>query len=168
MYETGTVLTMELHILPSCYRLLLEDSDEEDGDLCRICQMGEESASNPLIQPCRCTGSLQYVHQECIKRWLRSKIGSGKYEPLTWLQLPPKSHLVKQMTVSLFSLSFRHKPWGHHNMWTLQGETAFEHRQLWHPGVIQDTRASESPFNFLLWENLKFTAPNTWLITWSK
>ncbi|XP_004543441.2 E3 ubiquitin-protein ligase MARCHF7 [Maylandia zebra] len=58
-------------------RLLLEDSDEEEGDLCRICQMGEESSSNPLIQPCRCTGSLQYVHQECIKRWLLSKIGSG-------------------------------------------------------------------------------------------
>ncbi|XP_072321882.1 E3 ubiquitin-protein ligase MARCHF7 [Eucyclogobius newberryi] len=58
-------------------RLLMEDSDEEEGDLCRICQMGEESVSNPLIQPCRCTGSLQYVHQDCIKRWLRSKITSG-------------------------------------------------------------------------------------------
>ncbi|XP_057702386.1 E3 ubiquitin-protein ligase MARCH7 isoform X2 [Corythoichthys intestinalis] len=58
-------------------RLLLEDSDEDEGDLCRICQMGEASASNPLIQPCRCTGSLQYVHQDCIKRWLCSKIGSG-------------------------------------------------------------------------------------------
>ncbi|XP_061743362.1 LOW QUALITY PROTEIN: E3 ubiquitin-protein ligase MARCH7 [Nerophis ophidion] len=58
-------------------RLLLEDSDEDEGDLCRICQMGEESSSNPLIQPCCCTGSLQYVHQECIKRWLCSKIGSG-------------------------------------------------------------------------------------------
>lgn len=58
-------------------RLLMEDSDEEEGDLCRICQMGEDSSSNPLIQPCRCTGSLQYVHQDCIKRWLRSKISSG-------------------------------------------------------------------------------------------
>lgn len=69
-------------------RLLLEDSDEEEGDLCRICQMGEESASNPLIQPCRCTGSLQYVHQECIKRWLRSKIGSGtNLEAITTCEL---------------------------------------------------------------------------------
>ncbi|XP_045889581.1 E3 ubiquitin-protein ligase MARCH7 isoform X2 [Micropterus dolomieu] len=68
-------------------RLLLEDSDEE-GDLCRICQMGEESASNPLIQPCRCTGSLQYVHQDCIKRWLRSKIGSGtNLEAITTCEL---------------------------------------------------------------------------------
>ncbi|KAI3377506.1 hypothetical protein L3Q82_008682, partial [Scortum barcoo] len=69
-------------------RLLLEDSDEEEGDLCRICQMGEESATNPLIQPCRCTGSLQYVHQECIKRWLRSKIGSGtNLEAITTCEL---------------------------------------------------------------------------------
>ncbi|KAE8297460.1 E3 ubiquitin-protein ligase MARCH7 [Larimichthys crocea] len=69
-------------------RLLLEDSDEEEGDLCRICQMGEESLSNPLIQPCRCTGSLQYVHQECIKRWLRSKIGSGtNLEAITTCEL---------------------------------------------------------------------------------
>ncbi|XP_056240460.1 E3 ubiquitin-protein ligase MARCH7 [Seriola aureovittata] len=69
-------------------RLLLEDSDEEEGDLCRICQMREESASNPLIQPCRCTGSLQYVHQECIKRWLRSKIGSGtNLEAITTCEL---------------------------------------------------------------------------------
>uniref|UniRef100_A0A3B5L320 RING-type E3 ubiquitin transferase n=1 Tax=Xiphophorus couchianus TaxID=32473 RepID=A0A3B5L320_9TELE len=56
------------------------DSDEEEGDLCRICQMREESSSNPLIQPCHCTGSLQFVHQECIKRWLRSKISSGNLQ----------------------------------------------------------------------------------------
>ncbi|XP_054467513.1 E3 ubiquitin-protein ligase MARCH7 [Anoplopoma fimbria] len=69
-------------------RLLLEDSDEDEGDLCRICQMGQESASNPLIKPCRCTGSLLYVHQDCIKRWLRSKIGSGtNLEAITTCEL---------------------------------------------------------------------------------
>ncbi|XP_060923723.1 E3 ubiquitin-protein ligase MARCH7 isoform X2 [Limanda limanda] len=69
-------------------RLLLEESDEEEGDRCRICQMCEESSSNPLIQPCRCTGSLQYVHQDCIKRWLRSKIGSGtNLEAITTCEL---------------------------------------------------------------------------------
>ncbi|XP_056134478.1 E3 ubiquitin-protein ligase MARCH7 isoform X2 [Lampris incognitus] len=71
--------------------LLLEDSDEEEGDLCRICQMGEESASNPLIEPCRCTGSLQYVHQECIKKWLHSKISSG-----TSLESITKCELCKE------------------------------------------------------------------------
>lgn len=57
--------------------LLLEDSEEE-GDLCRICQMGDNCPTNPLIEaPCKCTGSLQYVHQECMKKWLISKINSG-------------------------------------------------------------------------------------------
>ncbi|XP_040332330.1 E3 ubiquitin-protein ligase MARCHF7 isoform X5 [Herpailurus yagouaroundi] len=56
--------------------LLLEDSEEE-GDLCRICQMAAASSSNLLIEPCKCTGSLQYVHQDCMKKWLQAKINSG-------------------------------------------------------------------------------------------
>ncbi|XP_073161695.1 E3 ubiquitin-protein ligase MARCHF7 isoform X5 [Lepidochelys kempii] len=57
--------------------LLLEDTEEEEGDLCRICQMSSASSTNLLIEPCKCTGSLQYVHQECMKKWLQSKINSG-------------------------------------------------------------------------------------------
>ncbi|KAG8559863.1 hypothetical protein GDO81_017479 [Engystomops pustulosus] len=57
--------------------LLLEDSEEEDGDLCRICQTGVASPSNPFIEPCKCSGSLQYVHQDCMKKWLHAKINSG-------------------------------------------------------------------------------------------
>ncbi|XP_039613408.1 E3 ubiquitin-protein ligase MARCH7 isoform X2 [Polypterus senegalus] len=75
--------------------LLLEDSDEEEGDLCRICQMGVASPSNPLIEPCRCTGSLQYVHQECMKKWLQAKINSGSsLEAITTCELcKEKLHL---------------------------------------------------------------------------
>ncbi|ROL41768.1 E3 ubiquitin-protein ligase MARCH7 [Anabarilius grahami] len=75
--------------------LLLEDSDEDEGDLCRICQMGDQSSSNPLIEPCKCTGSLQYVHQDCIKKWLRSKISSGSnLEAITTCELcKEKLHL---------------------------------------------------------------------------
>lgn len=60
------------------FSLLLEDSEDEEGDLCRICQMPSASSDNLLIEPCKCTGSLQYVHQECMKKWLQSKINSGK------------------------------------------------------------------------------------------
>uniref|UniRef100_A0A8C9FK71 RING-type E3 ubiquitin transferase n=1 Tax=Pavo cristatus TaxID=9049 RepID=A0A8C9FK71_PAVCR len=54
------------------------DKKDEEGDLCRICQMSSASTDNNLIEPCKCTGSLQYVHQECMKKWLQSKINSGK------------------------------------------------------------------------------------------
>ncbi|KAM5307197.1 putative E3 ubiquitin-protein ligase MARCHF10 [Glossophaga mutica] len=56
---------------------LLEEDSEEEGDLCRICQMTGGSPTNPLLEPCGCVGSLQFVHQECLKKWLKVKITSG-------------------------------------------------------------------------------------------
>ncbi|XP_042331205.1 probable E3 ubiquitin-protein ligase MARCHF10 isoform X2 [Sceloporus undulatus] len=56
--------------------LLAEDSEEE-GDQCRICQIAEGSITNPLLEPCGCGGSLRFVHQECLKTWLKAKIKSG-------------------------------------------------------------------------------------------
>ncbi|XP_078725741.1 E3 ubiquitin-protein ligase MARCHF7 isoform X3 [Lampetra fluviatilis] len=55
----------------------MEDSDEEEGDICRICQMSAVAPGNLLVVPCSCTGSLQYVHQDCMRRWLEAKIKSG-------------------------------------------------------------------------------------------
>ncbi|MEE6523920.1 hypothetical protein FKM82_023043, partial [Ascaphus truei] len=59
---------------------LLQEESEEEGDLCRICLMAGDTPENPLIAPCRCVGSLKYVHQECLKRWLMTKITSGERE----------------------------------------------------------------------------------------
>ncbi|XP_074117012.1 putative E3 ubiquitin-protein ligase MARCHF10 isoform X5 [Sminthopsis crassicaudata] len=56
---------------------LLEEDSEEEGDLCRICQIAGGSPTNPLLEPCSCVGSLQFVHQECLKKWLKVKITSG-------------------------------------------------------------------------------------------
>ncbi|XP_040292446.1 probable E3 ubiquitin-protein ligase MARCHF10 [Bufo bufo] len=57
--------------------ILQEDSEEEEGDLCRICLMGGETTENHLIAPCQCSGSLKCVHTECMKKWLLAKIKSG-------------------------------------------------------------------------------------------
>ncbi|XP_010328583.2 putative E3 ubiquitin-protein ligase MARCHF10 isoform X2 [Saimiri boliviensis] len=56
---------------------LLEEDSEEEEDLCRICQIAGGSPTNPLLEPCGCVGSLQFVHQECLKKWLKVKITSG-------------------------------------------------------------------------------------------
>ena len=43
--------------------------------LCRICYLEEENKyENPLIQPCSCTGSLKYIHLNCLLHWLSAKI----------------------------------------------------------------------------------------------
>ena len=36
---------------------------------CRIC-LEEETKENPLISPCQCTGSIRYIHNTCLKKWI--------------------------------------------------------------------------------------------------
>ena len=36
--------------------------------ICRICY-GEEIDPDRLVSPCKCTGSVEYAHPECIDRW---------------------------------------------------------------------------------------------------
>ncbi|GAB6030401.1 E3 ubiquitin-protein ligase march6 [Chamberlinius hualienensis] len=39
-------------------------------DICRVCR-SEGTADRPLYHPCICTGSIRYIHQECLVQWLR-------------------------------------------------------------------------------------------------
>jgi len=39
---------------------------------CRIC-LSEEEPGNPIISPCNCTGSVKYIHLDCIREWLEGK-----------------------------------------------------------------------------------------------
>jgi len=35
--------------------------------LCRICYQGREDG--PLFSPCKCSGSMKYVHVKCLEKW---------------------------------------------------------------------------------------------------
>ncbi|KAI8721295.1 hypothetical protein NCS52_00576700 [Fusarium sp. LHS14.1] len=37
--------------------------------ICRICR-GEATPEEPLFYPCKCSGSIKYVHQDCLMEWL--------------------------------------------------------------------------------------------------
>lgn len=41
----------------------------DDVDTCRICR-GEGSEEEPLFYPCKCSGSIKFVHQNCLMEWL--------------------------------------------------------------------------------------------------
>lgn len=40
-------------------------------EICRICHC-EAEADMPLISPCLCSGSLAWVHQACLQKWIKS------------------------------------------------------------------------------------------------
>lgn len=43
--------------------------DDEDEDVCRICRNSGD-VDNPLRYPCACSGSIKFVHQDCLLQWL--------------------------------------------------------------------------------------------------
>ncbi|KAJ1266740.1 hypothetical protein BS78_07G001100 [Paspalum vaginatum] len=51
-----------------------EAEDEEDA--CRICHLPAE-ADRPLRHPCACRGSIRFVHDDCLLRWLAMRRGSS-------------------------------------------------------------------------------------------
>ncbi|CAD8059619.1 unnamed protein product [Paramecium sonneborni] len=63
--------------------------DEQDDEVqsindvfnCRICFSSRVSEINPLIRPCKCGGSVKYIHLECLQKWvgIQLKIKQGEH-----------------------------------------------------------------------------------------
>ena len=50
--------------------LTIKKDHAEEVACCRVCH-GESEPDNPLFYPCKCDGSIRYVHQECLVQWLK-------------------------------------------------------------------------------------------------
>lgn len=46
------------------------DADLSSADICRVCR-SEGLPDRPLFHPCICTGSIKWIHQECLVQWMR-------------------------------------------------------------------------------------------------
>ena len=52
---------------------------------CRFCWGPESCIDNPLIVPCKCSGSVGFIHYDCLKNWLGSKLQKKETNELTSL-----------------------------------------------------------------------------------
>ena len=43
------------------------DKNSVSKPLCRICYLTNSDMENPLISPCKCNGSMKYIHYKCLK-----------------------------------------------------------------------------------------------------
>lgn len=48
-------------------------NNKEEQPVCRICLMEDNEIDNPLFSPCKCSGSMRFIHHECLKTWFASK-----------------------------------------------------------------------------------------------
>ena len=52
-----------------------KETKNKKSQICRICYLGEyDKINNPLIKPCKCSGSMKYIHYECLLHWIKTKI----------------------------------------------------------------------------------------------
>ncbi|CAD8138991.1 unnamed protein product [Paramecium octaurelia] len=83
-----------------------QDDQEEDiqtiSDVasCRICFSSKASEINPLISPCKCEGSVKYIHLECLQKWIgiQLKIKQGDH----FIQ-----YLCKRLDCEICKFTFR-------------------------------------------------------------
>ena len=54
---------------------------QEKQKICRICYLNENDSNfNALIKPCKCSGSMKYIHYKCLLHWLETKVKLEKPE----------------------------------------------------------------------------------------
>lgn len=57
--------------------------------VCRICLSEDNEADNPLANPCKCAGTMQFIHIKCLQKWLKSKLQVKKTETFTSMIMKP-------------------------------------------------------------------------------
>jgi len=68
--------------------LVLRDPGDESGPRCRICLSYEEGDLGPFVSPCNCTGSVRFVHAECVDTWRRMHSKNHRAERCTMCLAP--------------------------------------------------------------------------------
>eukprot|EP00397_Hematodinium_sp_SG-2012_P021384 GEMP01022084.1.p1 GENE.GEMP01022084.1~~GEMP01022084.1.p1 ORF type:complete len:473 (+),score=75.70 GEMP01022084.1:27-1421(+) len=80
-----------------------KSATHEGDDLCRICLMEGSDESDPLICPCKCKGSIEFIHLECLRHWINDKLCINKNDDNTCVRTrsfyfrPIKCELCKAM-----------------------------------------------------------------------
>lgn len=84
----------------------LEKSPEEE-IVCRICRSNEQ----PLFHPCKCNGTIKYVHQDCLLKWIehsqkkKCEVCNHEFAFASELaQDAPKSLTLLQLLLGLLSI----------------------------------------------------------------
>lgn len=55
---------------------------------CRICLSEGPQEGDPLLCPCECSGSIGYVHSDCIGKWLRGRLGLENHTKAAFFYRP--------------------------------------------------------------------------------
>lgn len=91
----------------------VQDVPEEDlNDMCWFCWINEYTEQNPKIGTCNCIGTVKYIHYECLKAWLHTKMTNKQSEnahTLSW----------KHFECELCKMHYPYQFWYKNKLWHL-------------------------------------------------
>jgi len=62
---------------------------------CRICLLEGSSDEDPLITPCKCKGTIEYVHLACLRYWIKGRLNLGQANGGSYFYRPVTCELCK-------------------------------------------------------------------------
>ena len=110
--EDGVTNNQKEVIINNPSEISAQDSSRNLKPTCRICFLTNSDEENPLISPCKCSGSMKNIHYLCLKKCIEIKIAKKiehYYKFYTWKSFSCeicKSEYPKYIRIkdSLFSL----------------------------------------------------------------
>ena len=52
----------------------IEMPPAKPGSICKVCLTEFEKQEDPLISVCNCSGSMKYIHYNCLQKWVSSRV----------------------------------------------------------------------------------------------
>jgi E3 ubiquitin-protein ligase DOA10 len=75
--------------------------------ICRICLFASNEEQNPMISICKCKGTMNLLHIECLKMWLKQKLSEKMISNKPGVSYTIKSfncEICKEPYPSMFNL----------------------------------------------------------------
>jgi hypothetical protein len=72
--ETYDLADKQSHLEVSSSFICSPSASRSQPASCRICLFDEITFENPLISPCDCAGTMQYIHLMCLREWLKNRM----------------------------------------------------------------------------------------------
>ncbi|KAK3839584.1 MAG: hypothetical protein JOS17DRAFT_194852 [Linnemannia elongata] len=111
--EAGTASASASNAMPSSPSSTAEDSDSaypllaNKAQCCRICL---DDDPHGLYSPCRCRGSIKFVHSHCLTRWRKSLMAHGRDESANSCTMCGFNYVLKKRARFYELISYRGKP----------------------------------------------------------
>ncbi|EGG21059.1 RING zinc finger-containing protein [Cavenderia fasciculata] len=85
----------------------------EEEDICRVCRNGS-TPDNQLSYPCKCSGSIKFIHQDCLLEWIKHSKSSScelcgypfRFTPI-YSDNTPDILPFKELSVEVLKRSFK-------------------------------------------------------------